>query len=77
MKNSCFRFRYSLHEICHIWASSDPYFPVYDSVLKRENADMIRYKFGKIWIRESPHFRIFYAMIRKKYQFQIKPTSRF
>ena len=68
---------YTMYVYIRIYASSDPYFPVYDSVLKRKNADMIRYKFGKIWIRESPHFRIFYAVIRKKYQFQIKPTSRF
>ena len=41
-------------------------FLVYDSVLIRENAGTILFIYGKIRIKESPNFRIFYAVIKKK-----------
>ena len=47
-----------------IHASSDLYFPAYDSVLIQENKDMILFIYKKIQIGESQHFGMFYALIR-------------
>ena len=49
-------------------ASSDPYFPDYDSVLVGGNTDTILSMCQEKWIKEILHFGIFYAVIRKKYQ---------
>ena len=47
-------------------ASSDLYFPVYNSVHMRENTDTILSLHGKIQIRKCPHFRMLYAVIKMK-----------
>ena len=45
---------------------------VYNSVLIQRNTDKILSIFGKIQIRESPHFGVFFAVMRRQKQFQIK-----
>ena len=60
--------RSDIHWVKHakIRASSDPYFLVYYSALIRENTNSILIIYGEIRIGESPHFDIFFAVIRKK-----------
>ena len=55
-----------------IWTVSDLFFPVYNSVLIQRNTDRILSICEKIRIRESSHFGVFFALIRKKKQFLIK-----
>ena len=47
------------------WASSDPYFLVYDSVHMRENTDTILSIYGKIRL-EKARISAFYAVVKKK-----------
>ena len=54
-----------------IRASYDPYVPVYDSVLTRDNADTILFIYGKIQIGESPHFSIFTTTVSNQTDFTI------
>ena len=55
-----------------IWTFSCLFFPIYNSVLIQRNTDRILSIYGKIRIRESSHFGVFFAVIRKKKQFVIK-----
>ena len=51
--------RSDIHSVKYakIRASSDLYFPIYDSVLIRENKNMILFIYRKTQIGESQHFR--------------------
>ena len=58
--------RSDIHSVKYakICASSDLYFPIYDSVLILENKNMIIFIYRKTQIGESQRFGIFYAVIR-------------
>ena len=58
--------RWDIHSVKYakIRPSSDLYFPIYDSVLIRENSNMILFIYRKTQARESQHFGIFYPVIR-------------
>ena len=58
--------RWDIHSVKYakIRASADLYFPIYDSILVRENKNMILFIYRKTQIGVSQHFGIFYAVIR-------------
>ena len=69
----CVFLRSDIHcvKYAKIWTFSDLFFPVYNSVLTQRSTDRILSIYGKTRIKESPHFGIFFVVIRKKKQFQI------